>query len=154
MDFKGEITVAAPREAVYAKIRDAAFFVSCIEGVRDLVEVDATHYTAVMESKVAYIKIAFDVSVELLRDETPGLIEARIEGRPLKIAGRLSATSLTRLEETDDGTKILYESQLALTGKLGSLGRPALTAKAKEMEKQFAENLQKAFSTPEIEVDQ
>lgn len=152
MDFKGEILVSAPRDAVYSKIRDARFFVSCIEGVRDLEEIDATHYTAVMESKVAYIKVTFEVAVEVSREEAPCLVEAKVEGRPLKLAGRLSASSVTRLEEADGGTKIVYETDLSLTGKLGSLGRPVLTAKAKEMEKQFAENLQKAFSTPEPEV--
>jgi carbon monoxide dehydrogenase subunit G len=151
MDFKGEILVEAPRDAVYAKIRDAQFFVSCIEGVRNLEEVDATHYTAVMESKVAYIKVAFVVAVELVRDEAPGLIEAKIEGRPMKIAGRLTARSVTRLEEADGGTKILYETDLSLTGKLGSLGRPVLAAKAKDMEKQFAENLRNAFSASKTE---
>ncbi len=145
MEFKGEITVAAPRAEVYARIRDAEFFVSCIEGVRDLEVVDDTHYTAVMESKVAYIKVSFDVSVEVLRDEAPNLIEAKIEGRPIKLAGRLAATSLTRLAEADGGTKISYETELSLTGKLGSLGRPALTAKAKEMEKLFADRLAAAF---------
>ena len=146
MEFKGEITVAAPRAEVYARIRDAEFFVSCIEGVRDLEVVDDTHYTAVMESKVAYIKVSFDVSVEVLRDEAPNLIEAKIEGRPIKLAGRLAATSLTRLAEADGGTKISYETALSLTGKLGSLGRPALTAKAKEMERLFADRLAAAFS--------
>ena len=100
----------------------------------------------VMESKVAYIKVSFDVTVEVLRDEAPALIEAKIEGRPIKLAGRLAATSLTRLAEADGGTKISYETELSLTGKLGSLGRPALTAKAKEMEKLFAERLAAAFS--------
>ena len=146
MEFKGEITVAAPRADVYARIRDAEFFVSCIEGVRDLEVVDDTHYTAVMESKVAYIKVSFDVSVEVLRDEAPNLIVAKIEGRPIKLAGRLAATSLTRLADADGGTKISYETELSLTGKLGSLGRPALTAKAKEMEKLFADRLAAAFS--------
>ena len=146
MEFKGEITVAAPRADVYARIRDAEFFVSCIEGVRDLEVVDDTHYTAVMESKVAYIKVSFDVSVEVLRDDAPNLIEAKIEGRPIRLAGRLAATSLTRLAEEDGGTKISYETELSLTGKLGSLGRPALTAKAKEMEKLFADRLAAAFS--------
>ena len=138
--------VAAPRADDYARNRDAEFFVSCIEGVRDLEVVDDTHYTAVMESKVAYIKVSFDVSVEVLRDEAPNLIEAKIEGRPIKLAGRLAATSLTRLAEADGGTKISYETELSLTGKLGSLGRPALTAKAKEMEKLFADRLAAAFS--------
>ena len=146
MEFKGEITVAAPRADVYARIRDAEFFVSCIEGVRDLEVVDDTHYTAVMESKVAYIKVSFDVSVEVLRDEAPNLIEAKIEGRPIKLAGRLAATSLTRLAEADGRTKISYETELSLTGKLGSLGRPALTVKAKEMEKLFADRLAAVFS--------
>ncbi len=150
MEFKGEIQIEASREAVYEKIRDARFFVSCIDGVRDLEEVDATHYTAVMESKVAYIKITFDVTVELVREEAPSLIEAKIEGRPLKLAGRLSATSVTRLEEVEGGTRIGYETDLSLTGKLGSLGRPALTAKAKEMEKQFAARLQEAFGQGEV----
>ncbi|MED6310772.1 MAG: SRPBCC domain-containing protein [Pseudomonadota bacterium] len=146
MEFKGEITVAAPRADIYARIRDAEFLVSCIEGVRDLEVVDNTHYTAVMESKVAYIKVSFHVSVEVLRDEAPNLIEAKIEGRPIKLAGRLAATSLTWLAEADGGTKISYETKLSLTGKLGSLGRPALTAKAKEMEKLFADRLAAAFS--------
>ena len=108
MDFNGEILVKVPRDAVYAKIRDARFFVSCIEGVRDLEEVDATHYTAIMESNVAYIKVAFEVVVELLRDEAPTLIEAKIEGRAIKIAGRLTARSVTRLEEVGGCTKIIY----------------------------------------------
>ena len=151
MDFKGEILVEASRDAVYAKIRDAQFFASCIEGVRALEEVDATHYTAVVESKVAYIKVAFVVAVELLRDEAPDLIEAKIEGRPMKIAGRLTARSVTRLEKADGGTKILYETDLSLTGKLGSLGRPVLAAKAKDMEKQFAENLRNVFSASKTE---
>ena len=43
MEFKGEIQVEASREAVYEKIRDARFFVSCIDGVRDLEEVDAVY---------------------------------------------------------------------------------------------------------------
>jgi hypothetical protein len=39
----------------------------------------------------------------------------------------------------------------ALTGKLGSLGQPVLRAKAKEMERQFAERIRAAFlaTTPE-----
>jgi carbon monoxide dehydrogenase subunit G len=45
----------------------------------------------------------------------------------------------------DGSTKIHYEIETALTGKLGSIGQPVLKAKAKEMEKQFAKNLGAAF---------
>ena len=39
-----------------------------------------------------------------------------------------------------------YEVEAALTGKLGSLGQPVLRAKAKEMERQFAQRFRAAFA--------
>jgi carbon monoxide dehydrogenase subunit G len=53
---------------------------------------------------------------------------------------------VTRLSEDDGGTKVSYQIDAALTGKLGSLGQPVLRAKAKEMERQFAERLRAAFA--------
>ena len=149
MKFTGDISVPAPRDAVYAKVRDARFFASCVEGVRDLNEIDPDHYTAVLDTKVAYLKFKFNVAVEVTRTDPPREIEAKIEGTPLGIVGRLTARSLTRLEEENGGTKISYEIEAALTGKLGSLGQPVLRSKAKELERQFAERMRAAFAPAE-----
>lgn len=146
MKFTGDISVPAPREAVYAKVRDARFFASCVEGVRDLNEIDSDHYTAVLDTKVAYLKFKFNVAVEVVRADPPREIEAKIEGAPLGIVGRLTASSVTRLAEENGGTKISYEIEAALTGKLGSLGQPVLRSKAKELERQFAERMRAAFA--------
>jgi uncharacterized protein len=145
MKFTGDISIPAPRDAVYAKVRDARFFASCVEGVQDLNEIDADHYTAVLETKVAYLKFKFNVAVEVVRAEPPLEIQAKIEGTPLGIVGRLTASSLTRLAEDGGGTRVSYEVDAALTGKLGSLGQPVLRAKAKEMERRFAERMRAAF---------
>jgi carbon monoxide dehydrogenase subunit G len=146
MRFAGDITVAAPRAAVFEKVRNARFFASCVEGVRNLSEIDADHYTAVLESRVAYLRFTFNVTVEVVRADPPSEIEARIEGTPLGIVGRLTASSVTRLAEQNGATTVSYEVDAALTGKLGSLGQPVLRAKAKEMERQFAERLRAAFT--------
>jgi carbon monoxide dehydrogenase subunit G len=146
MNVSGEITVRAERDAVFDKIQDARFFASCLEGVSDLTEIDPTHYTATLETKIAYMRFKFKVSVEASRLERPGLIEAKIEGTPLGIVGRLSATSVTTLTEVGDETKISYVVDMSLTGKLGSIGQPVLKSKAREMERQFAENLRAAFA--------
>ncbi|MFL4999321.1 MAG: CoxG family protein [Xanthobacteraceae bacterium] len=146
MKLTGEIIVKAPREKVFAALRDARFFASCIDGVHDLNEIDETHYTAVFETKVAYLKFKFNVTVELTRVEPPDQIEAKVEGVPLGVVGRLTARSLTRLVEAGDETKVHYESESTLAGKLGSIGQPVLRAKAKQMEKQFASRLQAAFA--------
>jgi carbon monoxide dehydrogenase subunit G len=146
MKFTGELTVKAPRASVYRAVRDARFFASCVEGVRDLEEIAPDKYNAGFETKVAYMKFAFKVTVEVVRAEEPRQIEAKIEGTPLGIVGRLSATSLTTLTEAGDETKINYAVDAGLTGKLGSLGQPVLRAKAKEMERQFAARLAAALA--------
>jgi carbon monoxide dehydrogenase subunit G len=148
MKFTGDIWMEAPREVVFAKVRDARFFASCVDGVQNLTELDPDHYTAVLETKVAYLKFKFNVAVEVVRVDAPREIEARIEGTPLGIVGRLTASSVTRLADDNGGTKVSYEIEAALTGKLGSLGQPVLRAKAKEMERLFTERMRAAFAAP------
>ena len=150
MKFTGELTVKAPRAKVYKAVRDARFFASCVDGVQDLQETAPDTYAAVFETKVAYMKFSFKVTVTVVRADEPREIGAKVEGAPLGIVGRLTATSLTRLIEIGDQTKIEYEVDAALTGKLGSLGQPVLRAKAKDMERQFAARLATAFAGPTL----
>ena len=145
MKLSGEITIKAPRVRIFEALRDPQFFASCIEGIRDLTEINATHYDAVLETKVAYLQFKFKVVVELTRIEPPQTLEAKIEGTPLGVVGRLTATSRTTLTELDDGTLVLYEIDTALTGKLGAVGQPVLKSKAKQMEKHFFARLRAAF---------
>jgi carbon monoxide dehydrogenase subunit G len=148
MKFSGTITVQAPRAQVYKALRDARLFASCVEGVQDLAETGPDAYSAMFETKVAYMKFAFKVAVAVVRAEEPREIAAKIDGASLGIVGRLTATSVTRLTEMSGATRIDYEVEAALTGKLGSLGQPVLRAKAKEMERQFAARLAAAFAPP------
>lgn len=151
MKFSGEILVAAPRDAVFAKLQDIRFFASCIDGVRDLKPLDEKRFDAVLETKVAYMRFKFKVTVELTEVVAPELIAAKIEGAPTGLVGRLTATSATRLIAAGEQTTIRYEIDTALTGKLGSIGQPVLKAKAKEMEKQFAQNLCAAFAATTVQ---
>jgi carbon monoxide dehydrogenase subunit G len=154
MKFTGEVTVNAPRAAVFDALRDARFFASCVEGVRDLAEIGPDRYSAIFETKVAYMKFTFKVTVELTRAQAPREIEAKVEGTPLGVVGRMVATSITTLSEAGDDTRIDYAVDAALTGKLGSLGQPVLRSKAREMEKQFAARLAAAFNAEGSEAAQ
>jgi uncharacterized protein len=146
LNVAGEITVAAPRDAVFKALSNAPFFASCIDGVRDLTEIDATHYNAVLETRVAYMRFNFKVSVEMTRLSPPEIIEAKVEGTPLGLVGRLTATATTQLAEAQGSTIIRYSIDATLTGKLGSMGQPVLMAKARDMEKQFTARLAAAFA--------
>lgn len=131
---------------MFKALSDAPFFASCIEGVRDLQAIDASHYSALLETRIAYLRFKFKAEVEITRLSPPDEIEAKVEGTPLGIVGRLTATANTRLSEAGGQTVIHYSIEAVITGKLGSMGQPVLKAKAKDMEKHFTERLVAAFA--------
>jgi carbon monoxide dehydrogenase subunit G len=156
MIVTGEITLPAPRETVFRVLQNAPFFAACVEGVRDLKEIDATHYDAVLETKVAFMTFTFKVSVEVTRLTPPDRIEAKIEGTPLGIVGRMTAVSVTDLIDAGGETLVKYSIDATITGKLGSMGQPVLKAKAKDMEQKFADKMRAAFAAsppPQAEED-
>jgi hypothetical protein len=53
---------------------------------------------------------------------------------------------LTKLSAAGNETKVDYAVEATLAGKLGSIGQPVLRAKAKDMQKQFADKLRAAFA--------
>lgn len=153
MKFSGEITVKALREAVFGVLSDARTFASMIDGVHDLTPLDDKRFDAVLETKVAYMSFKFKVTVEFTLMMPPQEIAAKIEGVPLGLVGRLTAVTMTRLIEAGaagEETRIQYEIDTTLTGKLGSIGQPVMKAKARDMEKQFAKNLQARFDTKAV----
>ena len=85
MKFSGTITVAAPHAQVFKALRDPGLFASCIDGVSDLAETGPDAFSAMFETKVAYMKFAFKVAVQVVRADEPREIEAKIEGSPLGI---------------------------------------------------------------------
>jgi len=145
MNVSGEFAIKAPRAAVFDTIRDPKSFISLVDGIKDLTEIDPTHYEAVFETKIAYLNFKFKVSVEVLRLDIDE-IAAKIEGTPLGVVGRLTATTRTTLTEAGDETKVAYSVDAALASKLGSMGQPVLRSKAKDMEKLFVSRLRERFA--------
>jgi uncharacterized protein len=145
MKFSGEITVSATREAVFDRLRDASFFASCVDGVTGLTELTPDRYAASLVTRIAYIRFEFAVTVDIARAERPNSIQAQIEGKPHGVVGRLTARSAARFEEDGAGTRVIYDIEANLTGRLGSIGQPVLKSKAREMEKHFVGKLREAF---------
>ena len=148
MKFEGRFRIPASREQVFARLNDPHFFVACLEGVSDLQEIDEDHYTAQLETRIAYIKFRFDVAVVLLERRAPTRVVAQLEGTPLGTVGRLTSTAVAELVEAEGGreTDIVYEMEVAMTGKLGSLGQPVMKSKAREMEQGFVRKASAAFT--------
>ena len=147
LDTSGEITVAVDRPTAFAIVRDPVRLARCIPGCTELCEVGPDRYTAVLMSRVAFMTLSFKVIIDVAKIEPPATLEAKITGDAVGLSGHVVATARMDLAETaDHHTTIRYATEVGLTGKLGSLGQPVLRAKAKEMERQFAERLRAAFA--------
>jgi len=146
MNITGKIQVPAPQLAVFEKLSDPIFFASCIEGVSGLKEIGENKYSAILETKIAYIKMKFAITVEITEMHSPNTITAKTEGNPIGLVGRLSTSSTANLTAIGNETCIDYSIDIALTGKLGGLGQPVLRSKAKDLENHFANNLKNAFT--------
>lgn len=146
MKIEGDIGIEAPRDQVFRRLSDAHFFASCIDGVQNLAATDAARYQATFTTRIAYMRFTFKIGVEMTRLVPPHEIEARMEGTPIGVVGRLTATAYARLREDGTRTLVRYMIDATLTGKLGSIGEPVLRAKAREMEQQFSERLLAAFA--------
>ena len=151
MLIDGKIEVPANINDVFNRLNDVHFFASCIDGVSDLVELSPNKYSATLETKIAYIRIKFQILVEISESQSPNKIVAKSEGTPMGMVGRLISTSTANLSEINGHTQIDYVIDVSLTGKLGSLGQPVIKSKAKELERQFAKNLNLAFQLKEVD---
>ena len=146
MNVSGEFTVNAPRDVVFETLRDPSSFVRFVDGVQrsEGNRPDPLRGGVRDQGRLPEIQVQRDRRGHPRRE--PSEIEAKIEGTPLGVVGRLTAKSITRLEEAGDETKVTYSVESTLAGKLGSIGQPVLRSKAKDMEKIFATRLRAAFA--------
>ena len=142
----GEIAVSIDCVTAFGFVADPLWLVQCVPGCEDLHELSPGRYAAVLTNKVAYISLRFKVVGEIVRIEPPNVIEVKLTGDSVGVAGHLVATA--GLELTDQGvqgTVIRYAADVALTGKLGGLGQPVFRAKSAELAREFGENLRIAL---------
>jgi uncharacterized protein len=148
----GEITVDVARPAAFAFVEDARRLARCIPGCRDLKELAPDRYAAVLASRVAFMTLSFNVLIDVVRREPPSLLEARVTGDAVGLAGHVVATA--RLELLDQGeahTIIRYVTDIGLTGKLGGLGQSVFRATSARLAREFGANLKQAIEAEHAE---
>lgn len=143
MKFTGEFTVPAGREVVFARLQDHALLAECVDGVQEVEPLDERNYKVKLQTRLAYIRIGFTLDMSITEIEAPAFMKITATGKPLGMVGRLSGDATLKLTESEaeaEGqTLVSYVLDLAVAGKLGSIGQPVFKSKAKEMESSFVE---------------
>ena len=146
LDTSSEITVEVPQRVAFAFLQDPQRLAACIPGCRDVRELEQGRYSAVLSSRIGFISLSFNVTIELVKLDPPQAIEATIVGDAIGLAGHVAATAVVELaSESESRTRIRYTTDIGLTGKLGGLGQPVLAATSAKLARQFGDSLKRAI---------
>lgn len=136
MEMTGERMIAADRQSVWAALNDPDVLKACISGCKDLEKTSETGFTAKVVQKVGPVKATFTGEVEL---------SDIVEGESYTISGKgkggaaggASGGAAVRLEDTPEGTRLTYEAEAKVTGKIAQLGGRLIDGFAKKMADDF-----------------
>jgi uncharacterized protein len=146
MEIRGDIRVSAPRERAFDFVRQPELLAACMPGCRDLTALDDGRYSAKMEVKVGFVPLRFQGTVSLDEVVPPDRLSGSVVAKPAGMPGQLQTTARLTLDAIDaQTTRMDYLLDIAITGKLGSIGQSAFRAKAEELAAVFGSNVKSAI---------
>jgi uncharacterized protein len=138
MKMSGEEIIPADIETVWRALNDPEVLKQCIPGCESITKKSATEMTARVVAKVGPVKAGFNGSVQLkdLKPPHSYRIEGKGEGG---LAGAASGGATVNLESVAEGTKMIYDVDAQVIGKMAMLGSRLIDSTARSLAGQFFE---------------
>ena len=115
---------------------------SCIPGCEKMEKVDDKTFNSIVAAKVGFIVVRLKFTTTLTDLEPPRRIKASAKGEDLGKHGRFTQTTVVDLRELPEGeVEVSYKSNVSIVGPLATFGDRIMRIKAKQIEKEFTENL-------------
>ena len=149
MTMTGEVMLPADRATVWAALNDPEVLKSCIPGAQELEKVSDTEFQATAKVAVGPVKASFKGKVLLSDMDPPNGYTITGEGQG-GVAGFAKGGATVRLEEADGGTKMTYDVQAQVGGKLAQLGGRLINGVAKKYADQFFDTFAKRLAPVEM----
>ena len=145
MKISDSLEVDRPIQQVWDLLQQPRFFLSAMPGVQSWEAVDETTFDTLVAQRVGPFRVQFQVRMTLDEVEPPRRLVASGQGTESSGSMLSVPSAVLELEALDeDRTKLSFEIDFSLTGKLGSLGSMMIRRKASEMSREFANNLEAA----------
>ena len=142
MKMSGEEIIAAHIENVWAALNDPDILKQCIPGCETITKTSDTTMTARVVIKLGPVKAGFNGSVHL-KDLNPPhsyRIEGKGEGG---LAGHASGGASVKLESVPEGTRMTYDVDAQVGGKMAMLGSRLIDSTASSLAGKFFEKFAK-----------
>jgi len=150
MKMSGEEIIPAPRQTVWAALNDPAVLKQCIPEGESINKVSDTQMEARVVAKVGPVKAGFNGVVNLSDLDPPKSYRISGEGKG-GLAGFAKGGATVRLEEVSEGTRMTYDVDAQVGGKLAMLGSRLIDSTARSMAAQFFEKFATVASSMKAE---
>jgi uncharacterized protein len=145
MTMQGEVTLPADRERVWAALNDPEVLKACIPGVQELEKLSDTAFRATAKVAIGPVKATFKGGVNLSDLEPPHAYRISGEGQG-GVAGFAKGGARIRLEEVEGMTKLAYDVEAQVGGKIAQLGGRLINGVAKKYADEFFANFARHMS--------
>lgn len=149
MRVERDIQIAADREKVWAFLWDVERLAACIPGARDARTVEpGKRYTAVVAERVGPFRVQVPLAIEVLEAAAPERLRARAGGRDAGVDGVVKVDLDVTLAPAGAGTALRLIADIAVLGKLGTLGHSVIVRKSSDVVDRFAGELRRQLESP------
>ncbi|MFK7939284.1 MAG: CoxG family protein [Roseovarius sp.] len=147
MQMNDERDIAADRATVWTALLSPEVLAECVPGTQELTGSPEEGFDAVVVQKVGPVKAKFKGHVTLSDMVEHESLTLSGEGKG-GVAGFAKGEANVRLEDSDTGTRLIYEVEAKVGGKLAQLGSRIVDGFAKKMADQFFANLETVIEGP------
>jgi hypothetical protein len=147
MQLTDQRDIKADPATVWAAILDPEILMACVPGCESMTGTAETGFEAVVVQKVGPVKARF-TGVVTLSDIVPGQslrISGEGKGGP---AGFARGGANVTFNAIPEGTRLSYDVEASVGGKLAQLGSRLIDGFAKKMADEFFERFQQAIEGP------
>ncbi len=147
MKIADSLEVEFPIQQVWDLLEDPRRSMGAMPGVQSVDVRDETTFDLNVAQRLGPFRVQF--AVTMILSEVAPLTRLVATGQGKESSGTLLRipSAVLELESLgDDRTRLSYEIEFSLMGKLGTLGYPMIKHKAGEMSKTFADNLRKELA--------
>ena len=138
MELFDEITINAPKAAVFAALNDTEVLRQCIPGCEELIRHSDTELEAKVVLKIGPVKARFGGNVVLDQTGAPDAFSLTGQGNG-GVAGYAKGGADVTLEAVGDKTILRYTAKAEIGGELAQLGGRLIKSTSQKLATKFFE---------------
>lgn len=142
--FSGEFEVKKNPEEVYDFLTDPNKFAPLLPEFQGVTVVDPSHFSVKVNVGISYIKGTADVKMELAEGDRPR--RAQYKGQGAVAGGNVIMISGFDLTPVTDGTKVNWQGEAQIFGRLTSVAGGLLEPLGKKQIQKLIDGLQAALT--------